>query len=67
MTSKDYLFRILALVVVWTGITIPATKADLFFITEPSDLKIAVVVLAAACVLTFVVWCGPDLFRRRSK
>jgi hypothetical protein len=61
MSTKDYVFRIVALAVVWTAITIPSLSADLFLIADGYDMTIAVLVLVAACVLTLVIWCGPEL------
>ncbi len=59
MSMKDYLFKIIGLLIVWTGLTLPSLKANIFLITDAYDMTIAILVLATACLLTAIIWCLP--------
>lgn len=63
MTTKDYVFRTLALLIVWTAIGMASIDASLFIITDEFDLAIASLVLAVGLLVTLVIWCGPEFVR----
>ena len=63
MTTKDYIFRIMAVAVIWTALAIPSVTAGLFVITDVFDLAIAILVLGAGSLMTLGIWCGPELVR----
>jgi len=64
LTTRDYIFRCIALAIVWSGLVIPSVTSELFLPADIYDLALSGMVLVCGGVLTLVIWCGPELVRR---
>ena len=67
MTTKDYAFRCLALLIVWSGLAIPAVVHDFLIPVDMYDTAIAVMFFLSGTVLTIAIWCGPQFIRSAMK
>lgn len=62
----DYLFRTLALAFVWCALAFPATASNLYPPANWKEWLFTYVLLVSGILLTIVIWCGPEIVRRRS-
>ena len=67
MKTKDYIFRCIALTIVWSGLVFPVVTANLFVPTGLFDWTLAVLVLITGGFLTITIWCGLEIVRWLSK
>lgn len=61
MNKTDYMFRIVALAVLWSALAYLSYDGFLFMPTASLEFTLSILFLLAGIVLTFVIWCGPEL------
>lgn len=64
MSAKDYIFRTIGTLGVWCILAVMVVESGLFIPTDFYETSVAHGVLAAGCLCTLAIWCGPELARR---
>jgi uncharacterized membrane protein len=67
MKIVDYIFKIIALLVVWCALTFLAVDAIIFMPADWYEFTLCILFLITGIILTITIWCGPEIVNAINK
>ena len=63
MRITDYIFRTIALLLIWCSLTFLAYDGDIFIPEGWFGFALCALFFLTGIILTITIWCGPDMVR----
>ena len=61
MKIRDYIFRIIAVAMVWFALGVVIIESGVFFPSDMLEFGMGLFSLLCGVAMTLIIWCGPQL------